>query len=667
MFHLFRRHQKVLLTTIATVAIGSMAFSAIAPIFMDQNPQSAIGKELNKNLDQTLLSLFNHSFDGFEDKLIFPEALFSEMLIETGVLEHAAFQMKESLDPVLTATYKKIIDHQPAQLMQGMNHYDLVAKISPKLLELISKMKLSLDSCFEDKLSLLIQFFKEKQKVPAFMLYQYTQAISKGQAQVSLEDFEWFGLKHPEDFFGKQVVEASIKSLIVALKDNTKAQDGFKVIQKYQAKLSSFYGTSVHPNQYFIAINIDPKVGLEALKTYEALKYLKTSIAETLLLDPASHSAFYDFASKKLPVNVYSFNHNLVPKSLEEAAFCELYAKQKQTLLVDQYDIKVRTLDKSKAFAKIPKKQIYSEALKGYQELALLMPYALSKDLSSDKDKLEAIKNLSGSSKTLFEAHIQKAVLKNQPELFQKALNELAVNAKTIFLTKDSKSSPLEGFVSVEQLKNELDMLPVNTPVVFDVGSDFMHEIELVSKRSDVGTLTFQQALESGVLKDKLKVSLENTYKELIKKSSHKFLNADKKIKTLDESYNDVLEVHAKDLKKKMAQTLDLNEETPSKLLIKGYPKLVLTEFKSLDHNQEDFRIEKQAIELARHEVKDPSCMALFENKEAVLSDVILNSSGEYVFYEKTAEASQGEPVLKKEALDLLAAEKLKYILLKRL
>jgi hypothetical protein len=667
MFHLFRRHQKVLLTTIATVAIGSMAFSAIAPIFMDQNPQSANAKDLNKNLNETIVSLFNHSFDGSEDKLIFPEAIFSSALLDTGLLERAAFSMKDTVAPCLDATFLKIMQHEPQQVLQGMSHYELVSKISPKLFDLLIKMKKSSGESFETKLDLLVQFFKEKQKVPAFMLHQYIQAMSKGQSQLSVEDLEWFGLKNPEDFFGKELINAAVISLVKSLKDDVKSQDGFKVIQKYQAKLSSFYGTNVHPNQYFIAINIDPKVGLEALKTIEALKSLKNSFAESLLLDSATHAAFYDFATKKMPVNVYRLKKEMEPKSLEDAIFCDLYASLKQSLSFDQYDLKIRSVDKSKAFAKIPKKQILSEALNGYSELSSLMPYALSQHLVSDKDRLDAIKNLSGSSKTLFDNHMQKAVLKNNPQFFQKALNELAPQSRSLFLTKDSKFCPLEGFASIEQLKTELDMLPLNTPVIFDLGSEFMHEIELVSKSQDTGLMSFNQALESGVLKDKLKRSMEGTYKELVKKSSHKFLNQDKKLKTLDEAYLEVLEVHAKDLKKKMAQSLNLSEEMPSKLLIKGYSKLILQELRKSKTLDADFRIEKSAIELARHETQETSCIQLFENLLESFSDVILNEDGSYVLYEKTGDIVPGEPVLKKEALDSLAAEKLKHELFKRL
>jgi hypothetical protein len=73
--------------------------------------------------------------------------------------------------------------------------------------------------------------------------------------------------------------------------------------------------------------------------------------------------------------------------------------------------------------------------------------------------------------------------------------------------------------------------------------------------------MSFNQALDSGILKDKLKDSLQLSYKELVKKSSHKFLSVDKKIKTIDEAYLDVLEVQYKDLKKKLALVLQLNDD----------------------------------------------------------------------------------------------------------
>lgn len=667
MFHLFRRHQKVLLTSIATVAIGSMIFSAIAPIFMDQNPQTASSKDLNKNLNDTFISLFNHSFDGAEDKLIFPEAIFSQTLLDTGILRYSAFILKESIAQDLDETFIKIAQHEPKQVLEGMTQYQLAAKINPKIYQLITEMKAASNTCFETKLDLLIQFFKEKQKVPAFMLHQYIQVVSKGQSLVSSEDLEWFGLKTLEDFFGKRLMMLATENFVRSLEQNIKGQDGFKVMQKYQAKLSHFYGTNVHPNQYFIAINIDPKVGLEALKTIEALTSLKTTLSDSLLLDPSTHGAFYDFATKKVPVTAYSFNKHMQMQSLEDVALCELYAKQKQTLLYDKYEIKIRSLDKTKAFARLPKKQIYTEALKQYQELSSLMPYALSAELISEKEKLEAIKNLNDVSKALFDRHMQKALFKNQPQFFHNGLNELTPQSKTLFFTKDSRYVPLEGFNTVQELKKELEILPLNTPVIFDLGTEFMHEIELVSKQPQEGLLTFNQALESGVLKDTLKHTLEGCYKELVKKSSHKFLNADKKIKSLDQAYLDVLEVYHQDLKKKLSYELNVAEDLPSKFLIKAYPKLVLASYKSQKDKIEDFRIEKQTLELSRHETLEPSCIKLFDNKQDVLSDVILTQDGSYVFYEKTGGVTEGEPVLKKDALEALVQEKLSLNLLSKI
>lgn len=664
MFHLFRRHQKVLLTTIATVAIGSMIFSAVAPIFLDQNAAHAQHKQLNKNLNDTLLSLFNHSFDGGEDKLIFPEAIFSQALLDTGILRHTASVLKESIADDLDDTFIKIQQHEPKQVLEGLNQYELAAKINPEIYPLITKMKTASSACFDTKLDLLIQFFKEKQKMPAFMLHQYVQMVSKGQSLVSREDCEWFGLKNVEDFFGQRLILLATENFVKSLKQEIKRQDGFKVMQKYQAKLSHFYGTNVHPNQYFIAIDRDPKVGLEALKILEALLSMKQELSASILLDPVTHGSFYEFATQKIPVTMFSFNKNIELQSLEDVALCELYAKQRQTLLYDQYDIKIRSIDKTKAFAKLPKKQIYSEALKHYQELAALMPYALSAQLVSEKEQLQAIKNLTEASKTVFNEHMQKTFLKTQPQFFQNALHETSPKLKTLFFTKDSQYLPVEGFNSVQDLKKELDMMPINTPVIFDLGATMMHEIELVSKQSQVGLLTFQQALDSGILKQTLQQSLQSCYKEMIKKSSHKFLNADKKLKSLDEVYSDVLEVYNQEIKKKLSCALNMTEQMPSKFLIKAYPKLVLEAYRSQKDQLEDFRIEQQTLELARHETLEPSCIKLFDTKEATFSDVILTQDGCYVFYQKTAEVIPGEPVLKKEALEALVQEKLSLKLL---
>jgi len=666
MFQIFRRHQKLLLTSIALLAIGSMAFSAIAPLFLDDQQQKTTPKDLIKDQASAMLCLFNHSFDSSSKDIIFPKALFTKYCLETGLIKGVYQRHKMQVDLELEEVFQKIKNYKSVEVTKGNTLIDIFSQISPKMQELFKQMLSATHLNGAKKLELLCEFFEEKSKFPMALVYQYLKAISKNEVLASADDVHLFGLKNPEDFLGPTLVNQSAIYLTKIVNQEAKEKKSSMLIAEFGKELKNFYQAHVHPNQFFLSCGITPETGVEALKIFAGLDLLKEKIEDNLLLDPLSYQALNDFSSAQLPVDVYSFQDGLIPKTLEEALYLETYAKMNQVLKFDQYEIKIRTLDKTKAFQRVPKKKLYSKALSGYQELSELIPYALSQNLTTEKEKLEAIKNLQGSSKDLLEAHVQKIFLKEDPQFFQKILQETSAKSETIILAHGARLSPVLGFTSKEQLKKELDILPLNTPVVFEVGDSYLHEIELVSKVYDQSSMSYMQALSSGILKETLLKELEGTYKELLKKNTAELLNQSKKIKTLDEAFIQVAEYSAKDLKKRLSQVMGLSEDTPSELLVRAYPKLLLQDFQALK-KEKDFRIVKESITLNRHEIHDESLKQLFKQPIGTLSSVIMRPNGQYGFYVKTQEAFKGEPVLDKTALQTLASEKLAHELDQRI
>ncbi len=659
MFQLFRRHQKVLLTSIAVLAIGSMAFSAIAPLFLDQNKESITKNKLNSDLQEGIVLLFNHSFDAASKELIFPEALFSQALLDTGVLEATYLQNKEKVALEINEVFEKMKGYEPCEITPGSSYFDLLGQLSPKLYDLIKKLKNGSSLSSDEKLKTLIAFFQEKNKFPLPLMLQYIQAVTKNKSSVTLEDLYFFGLKNPDEFFGTTLVSSSVKSLTSILKEEMKLQKPALIIEKNRELLSKFYGTNVHPNQFFVAIGITPECGIEALKLMAAIESIKKLSKEELLLDSASYKDFMEYAGQKIPVNCYEFNADLEPKTLEEAMYLEMYSNLKSPLEFDQYEIKVRFLEKTKAFQRLSKKQIYAEALKGYGELSELMPYALSSSLDSDKDKLEAIKSLTGSSKDLLEKHMQVSFAKKDPTFFKKILGELPMQTQVLYVAKEGTLSPLVGFSSLEQFKNELDMLPVNTPVFFDLADNYLYEIELTSSNKNQVGMTYSQALSSGILKEKLKVELEGTFKEILKKNPSKLLTAQKKLKTLDEAFQDLLDIKALGLKKELAQSMGVDENTMPQLLLKAYPKMILS--RALKNKKSDFRLHSSEGWLTRSEAQGQELKKLFTSDKNHVSEVVLSNDGHYRFYEKTGPITTGEPILDKQALEYLAHEKFQH------
>jgi hypothetical protein len=657
MFQVFRRHQKLLLTSIAVIAIGSMAFSAIAPLFLDEQKSSNLKMDLIKDPHVAMMRLFNHSFDASNRDIIFPDALFTQMIVKTQIMQHVYTQYAPMIDEELAHVFESIEQGQSPEVIPGATLEQVMAQLSPKLQETAQKLKASKSLSGQEKILALCQFFEEKSKFPMPLMYQYLQAISKNNVLVTPDELNFFGLKNPEDFFGKTLVEQGIKGIMTALKEEVKTQNTQYLIQSFAQKLKSFYGVDVHPNQFFIACGMTPEAGVEVLKHVQALKVLKDTLSQKLLLDPITYKAVSDYANLTVPVEIFSFDSALDPKNLEEALCLDLYAEKDKALKFDEYEIKIRTLDKNKALQTVPKKQQYAEALKGYDELSALMPYALSKNLVSEKERLEAIKNLSGSSKQILDDHFKKICLKNDPQFFHKMLQEISSQSQVLKLAKGAKKSPILGFSSVDALKNELEMLPLNTPCVFEISDSYLHEIEVVSKNLNKGKLSYQDAMASGYLKEALRLEVENVYKDAVKKSPIKFLNADKKTKSLDECYQDILEIHAKDLKARLANLIGVSSDVSSAFLLKGYAKMALKQALEKGLTQEDFRIIKHVGILSLKEQSEPSVKALFNKNSKGRSDIVMDSDGRYSLYVKTGPVEQGEPLLNKSAIEILAQE----------
>lgn len=659
MFHIFRRHQKVLLTTIATVAIGSMAFSAVAPLFLDDKKSHQVNQQdLVSQLDLGLICLFDKSFDASSSGVIFPEAIFTETLIDTGILKSVFATNKAACEQELSVIFEKMASFEPKQIMPQTTSYDLIAQVSPKLFSLIKQLSMAKNLTSEKKLDLLEAFFKEKNRLPLPLLQQYVYGSTKGQVKVDLEDLFYFGLEKPQHFFGETLVKKSTQALAKVVNPEMQSQSGTLLLQNLSMKLNQFYGSSVHPNQFFIACGVTPECGLDALKVIEAVKVLKHQISDSLLVDPLSYKTFAEYATNAIGVEKVSFNSEYEPKTLEQAALLELYCGLKDPLFAEEYQIKIRSIDKTKTFKKLPKKELYKEALKDYSKLSEMMPYALSSSLASEKDQLEAIKNLSGASKEILENHVRKMILQNDPSFYQKALSQEKAETKTLYLSTFNQKAPLTGFASCMQLKKELDILPLNTPVMFDLDSPYLYEIELVSKTNSQEPLGYGIAVSSGLLKEKLSSDLELLYKDQLRKNPSRFLNAQKKVKTFDEAYQDLLEISLTDLKTKLSKALGVSSDLMSTFLLKGYPKYVLSQQVKTD----DFRISKSIETLARFEEDDKSVKALFNAPVGSKSDVILNREGHYVMYKKVEAERENSELLDKKALKTLADEKIKHV-----
>lgn len=662
MFNLFRRHQKVLLTGVAVLAIGSMAFSAIAPIFIKDQTQTALKKTLIQDPKQALIELFNCSFDGGSQQVVFPEPLLTHMVLETDLYKSVYERHSQNIDNHLDELFSYFERYEPQEVIQGSSYHQLAAQISPKMGEILEQMRQGrcLDSM--KKLELLTQFFQQKLTMPSPLMYQYLKAISKNQVFVDQDQLCFFGLKTPTDFFGSTLIDQSATCLLHVLKQEAGREKPQVVLEKLTQKLSSFYQTAVHPNQFFIACGLDPQAGLEVLKYYEAFKHFKQSLDYQTLLDPLTHLSFSEFAEKKIPVLIYRFDSELAPKTLEEACSLELFCRLKEPLVFDQYELKIRCIDKSQAIKKLPKKQQYMEALNCYDQLCSLMPYELSQNLTSDKERLEAIKSLKGSSKECLEAYIQKTFVQKDPTFFQKILLETPVTTQTVYLSKTSGSSPLSGFGTGEQLKQKLDLLPFNTPVIFDAGELFVYQLELTSKQVEQKLTDYAQALSSGLLKVALKNELEPFYKEVVKKSPAKWFNQDKKIKSLDECYLELLELKAADLKDTLASMLGVDSTAPSTLVVKAYPKMILTQALEKNLLSTDFRIKKQASYVSCKQHQHRSFVELFNPQSSSKRSCVIQTQEGECIYEKTGPQEQGPLLMDKTSVELLAEERFKSI-----
>lgn len=660
MFGLFRKRQKLILTTIATLAIGSMAFSAIAPLFFEEKGSfSKDSLNLIKTKEEAMQKLVQASFDANGSQLFFPQPLFTNTIVQTDILDHVFNNNKEKYTHDLMGIFEKIAKTDDVKIAEHLKLGDALKAVSPTLVNAMHEVKkLSLKPFSEEHYQALKHLFIEKSHVPLSFLYRYLENMHKGKIDISEEDLSYYGLKNPEDFFGKALFNDAIACFIKTFESKIDKSLKNAIHLELKAVLENFYQQKILPAQFFMALGIDPEVGLNVFLMQQAQNAFRQKTDESLLLDALSYKTIKDFSEQSIVCQMTKMKKEYLPKTFEEVVLHEEFFNQKKPVLADVYEVQIRCIDKEKSSKKIPKKQLYEIALASYDELAGNFPYVFSKDVIEDEARLEVIKKASMKNHGILEKHVQKKLYEQDPSFYLKDLQALNFETKKLYFSDDLDHSPLKGFTSSEQLKQELLLIPDATPVCFDVQDSMIYEICLMKKEEKKQALSFEEALNSGLLKARLKKSLEVSYKDLLKKNPSLFLNASKKVKTLDESYEDVLNIHFKDLKKQLEVASGFKGDISISLLIKSYPKLVLENILKNNPSHLDERFETYTRVVQRKEMMAKNLSGFFGEQPG--KQVVSDETQGFVMCEKIQNGEVEAGMLSKDALISLQNEAFK-------
>jgi hypothetical protein len=658
MFGLFRKRQKLILTTIATLAIGSMAFSAIAPLFLeDKGSFSKSSLNLVTSKQEAMQKLVESSFDSASANLFFPQALFTNTIVQTDILDSVYFKNAKKYEEAFLEIYAKIAQTEDLKIAENMTLSDALRPVAAPLVDAMQEVKkLSSKPYSEKHFVALKQLFVEKSRVPFPFLYRYLENLGKGKIEISEEDLAYFGLKNPEDFFGKSLFQDSISCFIKTFESRIDTSLKNSINLELKGVLENFYQQKILPAQFFMALGIDPEAGLNLFLMQQAQNAFRQTTDENLLLDPLSYSEVSDFANDSIVCQITKLKKEYIAQTFEEVVFQETFFNQKKPFLADVYEVQIRSIDKDKSLKKIPKKKLYEVALASYDELCGNFPYVFSKDVKDEESRLEVIKKANLKNQGLVEKHVQAKLYKDDPSFYLKDLQALNFETKKLYFADELEFSPLKGFNSSKQLKDELSLIPDATPVCFDVQDSMIYEICLIKKGDEKQALSFEEALNSGLLKAKVKKTLEASYKDLLKKNPSLFLTSAKKVKTLDEAYEDVLNIHFKDLKTQLEAASEFKGEISPSFLVKNYPKLVLENF--LKAKNLDERLETYTQVISRKEIMAKNLKKEFD--KPTFSLVVKDEAGSYLICEKMQKGEVTEKILSKQLLDLLQNEAFK-------
>ncbi len=557
MLALLRKYQKSIFIVTTLVVISTFVFYGA---FRANRGIIAQNKHIKENvLYQTsqgvkvtdadirqMAAFLNEEVDSFSQTPInmFNGQFVSHYLFEAGIGTSLGTEFFSDIEASLITKFQKMQNYQPYvhpawPMMSAEKIWEIFA---PDLAQAYKEFK-SYENPDRDMFAVVQKLFLQATHLPSSFLQQILLAYQNQNPQLPKDpalhhqDLSLFHAHNLSDWFGKEyldiVAQFVINTASMAKEKGlsfTEAQVHESLLQNGVEFIHIYGGKEVAPNQvesllqtFCFQHQCSEK---DLLRMWKQVMLCKAYLDQgnEIVFEPDFFQGYMKESAKRLKVSLYQMPKEFQIRTPYDYARIETYLTaifpdkafvhaQWPTAILPLENIKEKTpelvyhkvivnmasLTKDEAKYHISLKDLwdYETGDLGWKKILTLVPSA--KDVAQKADRYAFIKQLPPQKKQEVDEVCKNEMLEKNPQWIENWLNGQTLQEATLIIPVAGGTLPLSGFVSSEELLQDLSSLKEKAPNIISKDGVHFYKIEFI----DIGAeqiMTFQEAVKEGTL-----------------------------------------------------------------------------------------------------------------------------------------------------------------------
>ena len=382
--------------------------------------------------------------------------------------------------------------------------------------------------------------------------YQQRQFQGAEDPYLTQADLSLFGANSLEDWFGRAFIERCANVVIngarlaqqkgyVVTREEAQADlwnNGFQFMSA-KNRGGAVKGSEVaeYLDKQLQYLQMNQEMAINVWRDVLLFRRLMNEAGGTLFVDPLVQKQFDAYANEGVVVKAYRLPQSMRSNPAELALYLEKVGKSSHgmpneprpldeidgQLIEEVFEVRVASCYKPSLVQRVTLKEMLQYELDAdhWSSLVAKCP-TLGGDVSSREGRLVKLDALNPQERGIIDAYAREKIVEQHGEWINEALDEAPMNSETLHVAKSGDREPLEGISHLsafaQLLKEESEKLKG-----FTDDQKHFYRIEVVKQSQGPNLLTFEQAIDAGVLGNMLSKKLEQSYKQIREQSRTTF------------------------------------------------------------------------------------------------------------------------------------------------
>ncbi|MCB1117251.1 MAG: hypothetical protein KDK50_01575 [Chlamydiia bacterium] len=571
MLTVLRKYQKVFIVVVGFFIVASFLFFGVSSRIgrmPSKLPDPAVGKAIDGSdihllhRDAMMRFISADCLDGHLAQVrqvpnFFNDGVLRRDFLESGLADVMGVRYFEAFKGDIDARHKKAKTYKPYvhPRFAHLSAASIWNQFTPNLPEKIEKLQ-NMEFGPEVFKALSSVYVSTKgingELVRQVLQYQQRQFQEAQDPYLAQADLSLFGAHSLEDWFGRVFIEKCSNVIIngarlaekrgyVVTREEAQADlwnNGFKFMSaKNRGEAVKGSEVAEYLDKQLQYLQMNQEMAVNVWRDVLLFRRLMDETGGTLFVDPLMQRQFDAYANDGVKVKTYRLPEYARAYPAQLALYLEKVGKSSHGLpsaprpmdeidgqLIEEiFEVKVASCYKPSLVQKVTLKEMLQYELDAdhWGSLVAKCP-ALGGSVSSREERLMKLDALNPQERGLVDAYAREKIVELHEEWVNEALDEATMTNQVLHVSRSGEREPLEG---ITHLSAFAQLLKEESPKLKGFTDDQQHfyRIEVTKQSEGPKLLTFEQAVDAGVLDSMLSKKLEQSYKRVREQSPKTF------------------------------------------------------------------------------------------------------------------------------------------------